>query len=274
MRSIMIKNIKSRIFKIIDVTSSDRLSTKIFDISLIILIFFNIIAVVLESVENLASLYKFYFSVFEVFSVVIFTTEYLFRLWTCTNYDKFKTPFSGRIKFAFTPLELIDLFAILPFYLPMIIPIDLRFMRGLRLLRLFRLLKLGRYSQSLRTLGNVIREKKEELLMTVFAILILLVIASSLMYFIENKAQPTQFSSIPAAMWWGVSTLTTVGYGDIYPITPAGKFLGAIIAIFGIGMFAIPAGIVASGYAEEIQKLHSKQKTCPHCGKNIDEPHK
>jgi voltage-gated potassium channel len=270
----MIKNIKSRIFKIIDVKSSDLLSTKIFDIFLIVLIFFNVLAVILETIENFASFYKFYFSVFEVFSVVIFTIEYMLRLWTCTGYDKFKMPFSGRIKFVFTPLALIDLLAILPFYLPMIIPIDLRFIRVLRLFRLFRLLKLGRYSRSLRTLGNVMKEKKEELIMTVFAVLILLVIASSLMYFIENKAQPTQFSSIPASMWWGVSTLTTVGYGDIYPITPAGKFLGAIIAIFGIGMFAIPAGILASGYAEEIQKLHSKQKTCPHCGKDIDEPHK
>ncbi|MFO0795566.1 MAG: ion transporter [Candidatus Brocadiaceae bacterium] len=228
----MIKNIKSRIFKIINVTSFDLLSTKIFDIFLIVLIFFNVFAVILETVENFASLYKFYFSVFEVFSVVIFTIEYMLRLWTCTGYDKFKTPFSGRIKFVFTPLALIDLLAILPFYLPIIIPIDLRFIRVLRLFRLFRLLKLGRYSRSLRTLGTVMKEKKEELIMTVFAVLILLVIASSLMYFIENKAQPHKFSSIPATMWWGVSTLTTVGYGDIYPITPAGKILGAIIAIF------------------------------------------
>lgn len=114
------------------------------------------------------------------------------------------------------------------------------------------------------------KKKKKELLITIFATVILLVIVSSLMYFIENKAQPKAFSSIPAAMWWGVATLTTVGYGDVYPITPLGKFLGAVIAIFGIGMFAVPAGILASGFAEKIQKSHRERKICPHCGKDID----
>ena len=90
------------------------------------------------------------------------------------------------------------------------------------------------------------------------------------MYFVENEAQPKTFSSIPAAMWWGVATLTTVGYGDAYPVTPLGKFLGAIIALLGIGMFALPTGILGSGFVEEIQRKREKRKTCPHCGKEID----
>lgn len=267
----MLPKIKNRIFEIFDLSSNCFL-TRVFNISLLILIFLNVVAATLETVESLLSNYNFFFRVFEAFSVIIFTIEYLLRLWVCTNDNRFHNPIRGRIRFFLTPLSVIDLMAIFPFYLPMIIPFDLRFMRALRLFRLFRLFKAVRYSKSLRRLGNVLQEKKEELLITVFATLILLVIVSSLMYFVENKVQPEKFSSIPAAMWWGVATLTTVGYGDVYPITPAGKILGAIIAIFGIGLFAVPAGILASGFAVEVKKSHSNGKICPHCGKDIIEP--
>lgn len=202
----------------------------------------------------------------------VFTLEYLLRLWTCTVDTRFHGAIKGRIRFAATPFALVDLIAILPFYLPMFLPLDLRFIRALRLFRLFRILKMGRYSESLKMLGNVLREKKEELLITIFVVLILLVISSSLMYFIENEAQPKAFSSIPSAMWWGVATLTTVGYGDVYPITPLGKFLGAIIALLGIGAVAVPAGILTSGFAGKIHEKYGKRTICPHCGKDIHEP--
>jgi voltage-gated potassium channel len=136
---------------------------------------------------------------------------------------------------------------------------------------LFRLFKVGRYSQSLTTLTNAIRSKKEELSITLFAGFIVLIIASTLMYLVEHKAQPDTFHSIPDAMWWGVVTLTTVGYGDVYPKTVLGKFLGAGIAVLGIGLFALPAGIIASGFTSEIQKEKTEIKVCPHCGKNLME---
>ena len=113
---------------------------------------------------------------------------------------------------------------------------------------------MGRYSKSMKMLGNVFNAKKSELFVSVFIVLILLLISSSLMFFAEHKSQPEAFSSIPATMWWGISTLTTVGYGDMYPITPFGKFLGAIISLLGIGMVALPAGILASGFSEEISR--------------------
>lgn len=204
--------------------------------------------------------------------MVIFTIEYILRIWSCTVNASFKNLILGRIRFALTPLMIVDLLAILPFYLPMIISLDLRFLRVLRLIRIFRMFKLTRYSESLKMFGRVLKAKKEELLITGFMILILLIVSSSLMYFVESEVQPQTFSSIPNAMWWGVATLTTVGYGDVYPITPAGKFLGAIIALLGIGMFALPAGLLASGFVEEIQKKRSKPIICPHCGKNINEP--
>lgn len=268
----MSKKTKSRIFEILEVAPAGDIPSRVFDVFIMTLISLNVIAVILETVKGLSSRYTLFFRTFEVFSISVFTIEYLLRLWTCTADNRLKRPVKGRIRFAMRPLALVDLMAILPFYIPMVIPLDLRFIRAVRLFRLFRLFKMGRYSESLKTFGNVLKEKKEELLITLFVVSILLVIASSLMYFVENQAQPEVFSSIPAAMWWGVATLTTVGYGDVFPITPVGKLLGAIIAIIGIGMFALPAGILGSGFVEEMQKRRRKRGICPHCGKDINEP--
>lgn len=265
----MSKKTKKRIFEILETASGGDSASKFFDIFIIILISLNVIAVILETVKVLSINYLYYFRLFEVLSVAVFSIEYLCRLWSCTINKTLTNPVKGRIKFALTPLAIVDLLAILPFYLPMIIPIDLRFIRALRLMRLFRLFKIGRYSESLKTLGSVLKAKREELFITVFAVLILLVIASSMMYYVEKESQPEVFSSIPSAMWWGVATLTTVGYGDVYPVTAIGKFLGAIIAILGIGIFALPAGILASGLIEVIQKEKSEQRICPHCGKTL-----
>lgn len=267
----MNQKVKKRIFEILEIASIGDLLSRIFDVFIMTLISLNVIAVILGTVERISSQYAFFLRTFEVFSVAVFTVEYFLRLWTCTSDNRFENPITGRIRFAVTPLALVDLMAILPFYLPMFIPFDLRFIRAVRLFRLFRLFKIGRYSQSLRTLGKVLKSKKEDLLITAFIVFILLVVASSLMYFVENKAQPEAFSSIPTAMWWGVITLTTVGYGDIYPVTMAGKVLGSIISILGIGIFALPTGILASGFAEEIQKRRAKRTTCPYCGKDIGE---
>lgn len=240
-----------------------------FSIFVMTLIVCNVVAVILETEEDLSAQYGQLFWYFELSSVFVFTIEYILRLWICTAEEKYKRPILGRIIYVFTPLALIDLLAILPFYLPMIFTIDLRSIRTIRLIRLFRIFKMGRYSLALKTLGNVFRLKKEELLITISAVMILLVLASGLMYFFESAEQPEAFSSITRSMWWGVATLTTVGYGDVYPITPTGKLLGAIIAILGIGMFALPAGILGSGFIEEIQKRSGNKVQCPHCGKKI-----
>lgn len=268
----MRQKVKERIFKILEAASARDSLSRAFDVFITTLISLNVIAVILETVKTLSSQYVLFFRIFEVSSVLVFTIEYLLRLWTCTANKRFKRPLKGRIRFALTPLALVDLMAILPFYLPMIIPFDLRFIRAVRLFRIFRIFKMGRYSRSLKTLGKVLKEKKEELLTSIFAILILLVIISSLMYFVENEAQPEAFSSIPTAMWWGITTLTTLGYGDIYPVTPIGKVLGSMIAVLGIGMFALPTGILSSGFIEVVQRRRRKPKICPHCGKDINKP--
>jgi voltage-gated potassium channel len=168
-------------------------------------------------------------------------------------------------------MAIVDLLAILPAFLPLIFPLDLRIIRFLRLFRLFRLFKMSRYVDSLNSLDDVVRSKKEELTVTVVMIAMLLLFSSSLMYVVETEAQPDKFPDIPSAMWWGVATLTTVGYGDVFPVTPLGKVLGGFIAFLGIGMFALPTGILASGFAEEIRKRHEKDKACacPHCGGDV-----
>jgi voltage-gated potassium channel len=273
---------KRRIFELLEIASDNDPISKGFDIFLISLIAVNVTAVVLETVQSLAESYGSFFETLEIGSIIIFSGEYVLRIWTCTEHEDYAHPVLGRLRYMVKPMAIIDLCAVLPFYLPVILPIDPRFMRSLRLFRLFRLFKMGRYSESLQTMGNVIKKKKEEFVVTIFVIFILLVLASSLVYTVEHEAQPEAFSSIPASMWWGMATLTTVGYGDVYPITPLGKFLGAVIALLGIGLFALPAGILASGFADEIQTKRGRSETekkenitiCPHCGKQISQPSK
>jgi voltage-gated potassium channel len=177
----------------------------------------------------------------------------------------------SRRKYIFSGMAIVDLLSILPFFVDMALPfieIDLRALRIVRLFRLLRMLKIARYLKALTIMQAVLRERKEQIMVSVMFILFLLVIVSTMMYYVENDAQPEKFSSIPATMWWGIETLTTVGYGDMIPITPYGKVFGGMIAILGIGLFALPAGIFSSGLTEHLRKHEGKRsKTyCPHCG--------
>jgi len=235
------------------------------DMFIITLILLNVVAIVLESVAPIRARFQWHFMQFELFSVVIFSVEYILRIWTANLNPKFGKPFSGNIKYALTPMAIIDLMAILPFYLT-ILGVDLRLLRILRVLRIFRLFKIARYVEALNFITKVFRKKKEELVISLIFTGFLLLFASTLMYNVEHEAQPDKFSSIPTTMWWGIATLTTVGYGDIFPITPIGQFLGGVIAIIGIGLFALPTGILASGFSEEISKRKNQEEYCPTCG--------
>ena len=263
---------KKRAYEILEKASpGDRLS-QVFDVFIIVLISLNIFVVIIDTVQSISASFSQFFRYFEWFSIAIFSVEYVLRVWSCTASQIFKNPVRGRLRYMLSPLALVDLLAILPFYLPMLIPCDLRMLRAVRLFRLFRILKMGRYSKAIQLLCQVIKRKREELVIMIFLVFVLLIIASSLMYYIEHAEQPDAFSSIPEAMWWGVATLTTVGYGDVYPVTSFGKAVGAFISLLGIGLFALPAGILASGFAESIQDGKKSKITCPHCGKEIDNP--
>jgi voltage-gated potassium channel len=261
--------LKKRVYEILEKAQKGDTASLIFDWFIMTLISLNVIAVALATVQSLSSQYSEFFRLFEIASVIIFTIEYILRFWSCTINEKFKHPVFGRIRYLITPFAIVDLLAILPFYLPRLIPIDLRFLRALRLIRLFRALKMARYNTALSTLKNVIVKKREELIVTVFTVFIFLILLSSAVYLVENPVQPEVFPDIPTAMWWGVVTMTTVGYGDIYPITVLGRIFAAIVSILGVGLFALPAGFLASGFSEEIQKGRKKKIICPKCGEEI-----
>jgi len=148
-------------------------------------------------------------------------------------------------------MAIIDLLAILPFYLPMILPVDLRVLRVLRLIRLLRIFKLGRHSEGLARVGRVLRQQAPALVSSMSVVVLLMIVASVLEYYIEGQAQPEQFSSAFEALWWAVSTITTVGYGDVVPVTTLGRIMGAVIALLGVGLIAIPTGILSAGFMED-----------------------
>ncbi len=261
--------LKRRTWEILEIGNEKDRASHYFDGFIFALILLNVAAFIFGTVPAVDEVAGFWLHVFEVFSIAIFTVEYLGRLWSCTTLEKYRHPITGRLRFTATPLALVDLLAILPFYLAFL-GIDLRFLRIIRIIRILRIAKLSRYLSSLILFIDVLRNRKEELIMTTTVLVILLIVSSSMMYYAEQEAQPEAFTSIPATMWWSVATLTTVGYGDIFPITVLGKIFGSGVAVIGIGLFALPTAILGSGFIEEINKRKEK-RTCPHCGKSLEE---
>ena len=256
---------KNRIWEILELSKENDKHSKYFDYFISGLILLNVVAIILETEKTLFIDYKAFFIYFELFSIFIFSVEYLLRFWSCVSVEVYKNPVIGRIKYLFSPMAIIDLIAIAPFYMTFFVA-DARMLRILRLLRLLRITKHFRYSKTFQIIISTIEKKKEELLSALLLMLCLLLVCSTGVYFAENEAQPEKFSSILASMWWAVATLTTVGYGDIFPITFLGKIFGSISAIFGVGLFAIPAGLLASGFSDESE---TGNNNCPHCGKEI-----
>ncbi|MEE2753109.1 MAG: ion transporter [Candidatus Latescibacterota bacterium] len=247
-------NIRHRIYEIMERAEKGDRASRAFDTFIVALIGSNVVMVILETVDAIAESYGPFLQYFESFSVIVFTVEYVLRLWSCTTDPDYRSVVAGRVRFALSGSVLIDFVAIAPFYLHLFLNLDPSLVGAVRLLRLFRLFKMGRYIRSIRVLGSVIREKRQEMYLVMTVLVIVLIMISSLMFYVEHEAQPEAFSSIPAAMWWGMVTLTTVGYGDVYPITMIGKFFGILIAMLGIGMFALPAGILSSGFVEAIAR--------------------
>lgn len=296
---------RQRIFRLIDddnqadSTLNSRIST--FIMALIIL---SIVAVVVESDAVLSLEYRQVFLWFEIIAVAIFTLEYLARVYTASLQYPDLPRWRAVLKYIFSTMAIIDFLAIIPFYielglsvLPMIFPemesstgmLDLRFVRVLRLMRLLRIFKLNRYNNSMKMIGDVMREEKEKLFITIFMTGILLVLSSALVFTVEHDSQPEQFPNIYSSMWWAIATLTTVGYGDVFPVTPFGKVLSGVIALLGIGLVALPTGILSGSFVQAIneekeRKLeeeeaskgdsdaadhkhdHTSSHACPHCG--------
>tara|TARA_B100001173_G_C15966855_1_gene538205 strand:- start:377 stop:1291 length:915 start_codon:yes stop_codon:yes gene_type:complete len=229
-------------------------ASRIFDISLSFLILANLAAVCLESVESINNNFHQYFLFFEYISVLIFTIEYFLRIWVqAINVDSpAKSTLMRRIRYIFSFTGMIDLLAILPSLLPLVAGgLDLRW---LRVLRMARLLKISHYSSALEDLMSTVYEERKSLGAALYLFLIAIFLSSAMLYLAENKAQPEYFSSIPQTMWWSIITLTTVGYGDVSPITPLGQVFGAITAVMGVMSVALLTGIVASGFSNQMSR--------------------
>ena len=224
-----------------------------FEIFLIVLITANALAVTVESIPAIGDTYHPLFSAFEIVSVVIFTMEYLLRVWTAPEDPRYTGgAVTGRLRMMLHPYMLIDLIAIVPAYAAIFMPtVDLRI---LRLFRLFRLLKIARYSPAVSTLIHVLSSERRALFGTLLLTLCVMSIMAEFMYIAEGRVQPSVFGTLPECMYWAIVTLTTVGYGDKVPITGIGKLIAGITAIFGLGLFALPVGIIASGFMGEIHR--------------------
>ena len=266
--------VRKRVWEILEIAQPGDGVSRAFDLSIRGLIALNVLSVILETVPEVEAMGGVWLRWFDLFSVTVFSLEYLLRLWSSVEGPARQGPVLGRIRFALTPLLLVDLMAVLPFYLPMT-GIDLRILRGVRLFRLFRILKLARYSEALRTLGRVFARRRAELGLTLAMVGFILLLASALMFFAEHGAQPEKFPSIPAAMWWGIVTLTTLGYGDVYPVTLIGRTMGGVFALTAVLLFALPTAILGTSFMEELEdRKHGGDRvgdTCPHCGGSLKE---
>lgn len=254
-------NIKARVHQILDRPEEGDSASKVVNGLLLALIAVNVVVAILGTAQGFEDRFGHRFYYFDRISIAVFSIEYLLRVWSCTADDKYRRPLLGRIRYMLSPAALVDLFAIAPFYLGL----DLRY---LRVFRLFFLFKLGRYASRLRLIRDVFVAKKEELVISTSIAVVALIFCSAAMYYVEKDHQPEAFSNLPASMWWAVETLTTVGYGDVVPVTAAGKVLGAMIALIGIALFALPAGILSGGFTEELAR-HKEEQKCPHCGKPL-----
>jgi voltage-gated potassium channel len=248
---------------------------KIINIFIIVLIILNVIAVMLETVPSYhdEAWEQDFFHYFDVFSVIIFTIEYVLRVWSSNHEEKYRGTIKGRIRYIFSWAALIDLLAILPFYIHVIIGLDLRVLRMLRLLRFIRLFRLTAYMKSAHMITNVFKKRFNELLLSLVLVIFLIIIASCAIYFAEHlhPENKYKFTSIPATVWWSVVTLTTTGYGDMYPMTYLGKAMAMMIMLTGVAFFALPAGIITAGFLEEFRltRIRSTHR-CPSCGEHIE----
>jgi voltage-gated potassium channel len=248
------------------------LLSKIIDSIIIFFILINVLIIILDTFDNIRQYFEKYYQYIEIVSLIIFTLEYFLRIWTSVYIYPELQPKQARIKYIFSIKALIDLVSLLPFYL-LLININIQILRLLRLVRILSILKMNRYSKSISTVGQVFKNKAAQLLSSFFVVILLIIFSSVLMYFIEHDAQPGVFDNAFSGLWWAIATLTTVGYGDIYPITIFGKILGTFIAMLGIGLVAVPTGIISAGFVEQIKTKNENKDNdksyCPYCGKKL-----
>lgn len=239
--------LRGRVYRLLNPDDrSDRLSHAV-NLSIIALVVLNVVCASLETVHTLYDAYRPIFWSIEIASITIFSLEYVLRFWSATE----NVAYTGRLQYFFSFNSIVDLLAVVPFFIGLLFGLDLR---ALVVLRLLRLLKLVRYFQPLAILGAVMKAEFRGFMTAMFVLVILVFVAATGIYIFEREAQPEVFGSIPQSMWWAIVTLTTLGYGDVIPITVPGRVFAALITVFSIGAVALPAGMLASRFSEELKK--------------------
>ncbi len=269
----MYHNVKKHVYTLLHPAEGNTRWDKVVNTFLITLIVLNVITVILETVVSIHNAHKQFFRDFDTFSVIIFSIEYSLRVWSANHHDKYKHSIKGRLKYIFSLGAIIDLIAILPWYLSAIAGgFDLRILRIFRLMRILRLFRLTAYTKSAQMIFNVFKTRINDLMLSFVLTIFLIIISSCLVYFAEHQTPGSLFTSIPATIWWAVVTLSSVGYGDMYPLTILGKTFAVFIMLAGVALLALPAGIITSGFLDELKTTKKyTHHVCPHCGLPLDE---
>jgi len=245
--------LRRKVYEVIEGGQGETHASQIFDFTIVALIILNVTAAILETVPSIRAQYRGWLSGFETFTVCAFSVEYVLRLWTAVEVPFLSrmTSWKARLRLARSPALVIDLLAIMPFYLSSFMSVDLGVLRVLRLLRF---LKLSRYSPAMHTLIRVVQNEGRALMGACLLLFMAILFSATVMYHLENMAQPDKFGSIPQAAWWSITTLTTVGYGDVVPITLLGRLVGGLTMVIGLSILALPVAIISTGFAQELQR--------------------
>ncbi len=285
-----INNLEKALFYLVDENDEHNKLSKFFNYFLMILIILSVGEMALETDDSIFIPYRNYFRIFDFFTVMVFSTEYIIRIVTAhlTKDNQGKTRWQSIKEYVISFAGIVDLLSILPFYLDFT-NLDLRVLRMLRLLRFFRVFKITRYNDSMKLVADVIKDKRSEIGVIMGLIIIIMIISSFIMFYAEHERQPEQFPNVLGCLWWAIVTMTTIGYGDVYPVTTMGKLIGSIMAILGIGLVAMPTGIISAGFLEKINEKQEKEKKqektkeqqqievtdkkifCPYCGHKLED---
>lgn len=243
---------RKRVYEAIEGGFTGSTAARVFAYLLVTLIVASTVAVALETDRHVYARWASELAAFDRLSIAVFTLEYFLRIWVAPEHPEYHglSPARARLRYVISPLAVIDLIAIVPGWIGMFVDVDLRYMR---LLRLLRVLKLTHYFRGLEIFISVAQSQARALFAAVFTVAMLVVIAATLMYALEHQAQPHAFGSIGQSLWWAIVTMTTVGYGDITPVTLGGRALAAVIMVLGVGVVALPAGLLAARFSEELQ---------------------
>ena len=252
----MRKHTKHRIFDIIQIGQDSDLPSRAFDISVMVMILTNLFLAIADTFDSVAP-YHDLLSAVELMTVVFFTVEYALRVWTAEYLYPESRGVAAVGRYVFSFAGIVDLLSFAPYYLPVFFPAGVVAFRMFRVFRILRLFRINAYYDALSVIGDVVKSKRDQLVSSIFIILVLMTASSLCMYSLEHEAQPEVFRNAFSGFWWAVSTLLTVGYGDIYPVTAAGRVFGILITFLGVGMVAIPTGILSAGFVEQYTRAKS-----------------